>query len=144
MLTRSAIALASVVLMLTTAAWESSITRHPTAFNQLWENIRHIDYPGAFNQLWENIRRIDANAVSAAATVAIAVFSLTLWLVNRRQGSDARVIQRAYVRISHSPPVQENPVCFEFFPGAPSPGETSCPGKVAQTRSVRQPTSSRR
>ena len=50
------------------------------------------------------ISHIDANAVSAAATVAIAFFSFTLWWVNRRQGLDARVIQRAYVTISHSPP----------------------------------------
>jgi hypothetical protein len=104
MLTRCAIALASLILMLAIAAWEASITSYPTAFNQLSENIRHIDYPGGIQSTWENIRRIDANTVSAVATVAIAVFSLTLWLVNKRQGSDARVIQRAYVKISHSPP----------------------------------------
>src|SRR5215831_9352254 len=88
MLKRSAIALVSAILLLAIAAWESWIPSYPTAFSQLWENIRNID----------------ASGVSAAATVAIAVFSLTLWLVNRRQGSDARVIQRAYVKISHSSP----------------------------------------
>jgi hypothetical protein len=88
MLTRSAIALVLAILMLAIAALESSITSYPTAFNQLCENIRDID----------------ANAVGAAATIAIAFFSFTLWWVNRRQGSDARVIQRAYVKISHSSP----------------------------------------
>jgi hypothetical protein len=43
MLTRSAIALVLAILMLAIAAGESAITSYPTAFNQLWENIRHID-----------------------------------------------------------------------------------------------------
>jgi hypothetical protein len=92
MLTQSAIALAAVVLMLAIASGESSITSYPTAFNQFWV-------------------KINANAVSAMATVvgtlatiAIACFSYTLWTVNKQQMSDARVIQRAYVTISHSSP----------------------------------------
>jgi hypothetical protein len=62
----------------------------------------------AFNQLWEiidaNKLTVAATVVNAAAAVAIAYFSFTLWRVNRRQGSDDRIIQRAYVKISHSPP----------------------------------------
>lgn len=85
MLKRSAVALGSAILMLAIAAWESSIANYPAAFDQLQEIIGHID-------------------VAAAATLFIAVFSGTLWWVNRRQGSDARVIQRAYVKISHSSP----------------------------------------
>jgi hypothetical protein len=69
MMTRSTIALISAILMLAIAAWESSITSYPTAFNQLWENIRHIDYTVAFNQLWEII---EANKLTVAATVVNA------------------------------------------------------------------------
>ena len=106
--------------MLAIAAWESSIADYPAGFHQLWNNIRHvyyppafgqlwnniryIDYPRAFNQLWEYIRHIKADWFTAAGTAAIALFSVTLWRVNRRQVLDARVIQRAYVKISHSPP----------------------------------------
>src|SRR5262245_41253571 len=104
MLLRSAVALILILLMLAVAAWESSTTNYPAAFDQLWNNIKHIDYPAAFNQLSEYVSQIKADWVSAAATIAIALFSFTLWRVNRRQGSDARVIQRAYVKISHSPP----------------------------------------
>jgi hypothetical protein len=81
------------------------------ASNKLSEIIKHIDYHKGFNQLLEIISHIDVTAaVSAAATIVIAVFSATLWWVNRRQGSDARIIQRAYVKISHLPPgVEVNP-----------------------------------
>jgi uncharacterized membrane protein len=88
--TRFAIALVLAILMLAIASWESSITSYPTAFNQLWENIRHIDYRTALHHFWANIKGIDA-IVTAAATIFIAIFSGTLWWVNRRQGSDARV-----------------------------------------------------
>lgn len=42
--------------------------------------------------------------ITAFATAFIGLFTLTLWLVNRRQGLDARTIQRAYVKISHPSP----------------------------------------
>jgi hypothetical protein len=72
---------------------------------KILENNRQIDYQGGFDQLLEIIRHIDVTAaVGAVATIVIAVFSGTLWWVNKRQGSDARIIQRAYVKISHSSP----------------------------------------
>jgi hypothetical protein len=70
------------------------------AINRVLKSIKQIDP----NQLLEIIRDMDGTAIVTAATVFIAVFSGTLWWVNRRQGSDARVIQRAYVKISHSSP----------------------------------------
>jgi hypothetical protein len=124
----------SAILMLAIAAWEFiDRQRLNRPFHQLLEIIKHTDYTKAFNQLLEHleyhkaskilsetIKHIDDQgfnrlleiishidvtaAVSAAATIVIGVFSATLWWVNRRQGSDARIIQRAYVKISHSSP----------------------------------------
>jgi hypothetical protein len=69
MMMRSAIALGSAILMLAVAAWESSITNYPMAFNQLWEIID------------ANKLTVAATVVNAAAAVAIAYFSFTLWRV---------------------------------------------------------------
>lgn len=43
-------------------------------------------------------------AIVALATLAIAIFTIFLYLISRRQISATRVIERAYVKMSHLPP----------------------------------------
>ena len=55
---------------------------------------------------WRILKIADSHngLITAGATALIGLFTLTLWRVNRRQGLDARTIQRAYVKISHPSP----------------------------------------
>ena len=50
---------------------------------------------------WQIVKSLD---VTAIATVFIAIFTLTLWKVNRDQLAHNRKVERAYVKMSHTPP----------------------------------------
>ena len=45
-----------------------------------------------------------AGAITAIATGVIGIFSFTLWHTNRQQLRHSRVVERAYVKLSHIKP----------------------------------------
>jgi len=96
--------LISLVLIVTTPTFKECIHSNQEAYSHYPPKEGAPSFIGIAYWCSGTVIKESAEAITALATLFIGIFTLTLWLATERSGEHFQVTERAYVKLSHTPP----------------------------------------